>query len=79
MRIVIAHAKGSEATQSLYLNGTQVAVRTTAAVSLTALGPATNLTFGGGYIGGSWPSQPHHGAARPDFYSGQLADVTVTG
>ncbi len=45
------------------------------------LGSPTNLTFGNGYIGGTWPSEPHYtsggGDGYPGYYfNGQIADIT---
>lgn len=54
------------------------AARRTAALTLAAIGPNTNVTFAAGYIGGAWPSQTHHGVPHPDFFDGQLADITIT-
>jgi hypothetical protein len=41
-----------------------------------------NLTFGAGYIGGSWPAEPHYGqngtTGYLDYLNGQIADITLT-
>jgi hypothetical protein len=76
--VLRAVTAGGRTTQTLYLNGRRVATGSTSALTLTAFSPATNLTFAAGYLGGNWPSQPNHGAARPDFFTGQLAEITVT-
>jgi hypothetical protein len=61
----------------LYLNGNRVATHVTTTLTLGDLGPQINLTFASGYIGGRWPGQPNRHAARPDHYTGQLADITI--
>jgi large repetitive protein len=76
--MLTASTSRSRTTQRLYVNGRLVATRSTAAVNLAGLGPATNLTIAAGYLGGAWPSQPHRGLAHPDYFIGQLADITVT-
>ena len=69
--VLTAVTTGGRTTQTLLLNGRPVAASKTAALTLPAFGPATNLTFATGYLGGNWPSQPNHGAARPDYFTGQ--------
>jgi hypothetical protein len=76
--MLTASMSGSKTMQRLYLNGRLVAARVTASIDLSVLAPATNLTFAAGYIGDAWPSQPNPHLARPEFYVGQLADVTLT-
>ncbi len=43
-------------------------------------GQGSNLSFGGGYIGYNWPSEPHYqqngGTGYSDYFTGQIADVT---
>jgi hypothetical protein len=42
----------------------------------------TNLTFGAGYIGGSWPSEPNYEKTNTSDYrwcfKGDIADVTYS-
>ena len=70
----------TSSSQSLYLDG-QLQGTLTGAVSLTQTNP-TNLTLGAGYTGGSWPAEPHHqqngSTGYPDYFTGQLADITLT-
>ena len=41
----------------------------------------TNLTIGAGYTGGNWPAEPHYqqngSTGYPDYFTGQLADITL--
>jgi hypothetical protein len=69
---------GGTTTQTLTLDG-KVQGTATGDVDLT-WASTTNLTFGAGYFGGSWPDQPNPGQspAVADYYTGQLADVTLS-
>ena len=41
--------------------------------------PTTNLTFGAGYIGGSWPDETHYqqngSTGYTEYFNGQIADI----
>jgi Concanavalin A-like lectin/glucanases superfamily len=41
-----------------------------------------NLNFGAGYIGGSWPTEPHYkqsgNTGYLDYFNGELADITAS-
>jgi Concanavalin A-like lectin/glucanases superfamily len=66
--------------QSLYLDG-QLQGTLTGTVTLTQTNPS-NLTIGVGYTGGNWPAEPHYKqngtTGYPDYFHGQIADITLT-
>jgi hypothetical protein len=45
-------------------------------------GPTTNLTYGAGYIGGSWPDETHYhqngSTGYAEYFSGELADIVYS-
>jgi hypothetical protein len=65
-------------TESLYIDG-QLQDTANGSVSLAGL---SHLVFGGGYIGGSWPSEPHFqesgSTGYASYFHGQIADITYT-
>ncbi|OZV84425.1 hypothetical protein CA850_00760 [Micromonospora echinospora] len=63
---------GNGGSQQLYLDGAQVA-SLTGTISQHTLG-ATNVYLGAGFLGGTWPSQPHT-TATATFFTGSIADV----
>lgn len=67
-------------TETLTVDG-QTQGTLTGTPSLTFANP-TNLTFGAGYIGGTWPDEPHHGQSGNtgylDYFNGEIADITLT-
>jgi Concanavalin A-like lectin/glucanases superfamily len=68
----------SAGTESLYIDG-----KLQAALSGTAgLGNLPDLDFGAGYLGGSWPTEPHHEQSGStgylDYFNGTIADITLT-
>ena len=66
-------------TETLTLDGQQQHV--TGTPNLTFANP-TNLTFGAGYIGGSWPDEPHQNqngnTGYLDYFRGQIASITLS-
>lgn len=74
---VLDSTAGSNPMETLYVDG-QVQGTLSGAVKLSGL---TNLCFGGGYIGGNWPSESHfqqNGATGyPNYFHGRIADITL--
>ncbi|NUT18777.1 MAG: Teneurin-1 [Hamadaea sp.] len=63
-------------TQTLYLDGT--AVGTVAGLIKLADASSTAHEYvGAGYIGGSWPDQPHPGEAVATYFAGSISDVAL--
>ncbi len=84
--VLATTTSGSTTTQTLTLDG-KVQATMTGAVdlsSVTSSGNAdTNLTFGDGYIGGKWPTEPNYvasgGAGSPGyFFSGEIAGISYS-
>jgi len=63
---------GNGGSQQLYLDGVQVG-SLNGAINLHSLG-ATRAYVGAGFLGGSWPSQPHV-TPTATFFTGSIADV----
>lgn len=70
----------SGGTETLYIDGTLQ--HSASGTPNPGFASPNNLTFGTGYIGGNWPDEPHYkqsgNTAWPDYFNGQLADVTFT-
>ncbi|MDA8321950.1 MAG: laminin G domain-containing protein [Actinomycetota bacterium] len=79
--VLTATTASGTTTQTLWLDG-QNQGTITGPINLAAIGSPTNLTFGAGYIGGSWPSENHYkqngNTGYLDYLNGQLADITLT-
>ncbi|HEV2375100.1 MAG TPA: LamG-like jellyroll fold domain-containing protein [Streptosporangiaceae bacterium] len=77
---VLTATTADSGSQSLYLDGRRVGTLK-GAVSLSQTNP-THLTFGTGYIGGDWPSEPHNQPGSTtgylDYFQGQLAEITYS-
>jgi hypothetical protein len=71
--------------QNLYVDN-QAAVNLTGVTQLNQINTTspnyTNLTVGTGYIGGSWPTEPHYTKSNStgylDYFQGQIADVVYS-
>ncbi|HEY1918181.1 MAG TPA: laminin G domain-containing protein [Streptosporangiaceae bacterium] len=71
--------------QNLYVDN-QAAVNLTGATELNQINTTspnyTNLTVGTGYLGGSWPTEPHYSKTNNtgylDYFQGQIADVVYS-
>jgi hypothetical protein len=68
----------SAGTQSLYIDG-KLQATLSGTVGLSNL---PDLNFGAGYLGGSWPTEPHHEQSGStgylDYFNGTIADITLT-
>lgn len=77
---LVTTIRGGTTTQTLYFDGKKVGTPITGAVSLTE-NPA-NLTFGAGYIGGSWPNEnyykPGDSTGHLDYFNGEVADIMLS-
>ncbi|WP_433346316.1 LamG-like jellyroll fold domain-containing protein [Micromonospora sp. CA-111912] len=63
---------GNGGSQQLFLDGTQVG-SLTGAINLSSL-DANNAYLGAGFLGGTWPNQPHS-TPTATFFTGSIADV----
>ncbi len=65
-------------TESLYIDGKLQATLS----GTVGLGNLPDLNFGAGYLGGSWPTEPHHEQSGStgylDYFNGTIADITLT-
>jgi hypothetical protein len=70
----------SGGTEYLYLDGTLQ--HSASGTPDPGFSNPNNLTFGSGYIGGNWPDEPHYkdtdNTAYLEYFTGQLADITLT-
>jgi Concanavalin A-like lectin/glucanases superfamily len=70
----------SGGTETLYIDGTLQQSGT--GTPNPGFASPNNLTFGTGYIGGNWTDEPHYkqsgNTAWPEYFNGQLADITFT-
>ncbi len=68
---------GAGNTQSLYLDGTRLATR----AGQISGGATSNTLVGAGFLGGSWPDQPHYppvnNTGYATFYNGLISDFAV--
>ncbi|WP_326549262.1 LamG-like jellyroll fold domain-containing protein [Micromonospora sp. NBC_01813] len=69
---------GAGTSQALYLDGTRQASRD-GLIEMFDIGGSAYEYVGAGFVGGSWPDQPHQGSANhtghANFFTGQIADV----
>ncbi|MER7309884.1 Teneurin-1 [Streptomyces griseoluteus] len=77
---VVLSAAGNS--QSLYLDNTKVGSRTGTISIQSAVAFGKNQSFnylGTGFLGGSWPDEPHYSATEKDgyatYFNGSIADV----
>lgn len=77
--ILTTTGSGTTTTQTLTVDGYNQGTLTAALKLQGDTNGNTNLTFGAGYIGGNWPSEPHQGQTSTPYYlQGQTADITFT-
>jgi hypothetical protein len=62
--------------QTLYLDN-QPGISISGSTNIS--GQGSNLSFGAGYIGGNWPSEPNYKqAAAPSYFNGDIAAITYS-
>ncbi|MET8243116.1 LamG-like jellyroll fold domain-containing protein [Streptomyces sp. NPDC005202] len=81
---VVLSAAGNS--QTLYLDNAKVGSRsgTVSIKSATAFGKNQSFNYlGTGFLGGSWPDEPHYSTSEPDgyatYFNGSIADVAWYG
>lgn len=74
--VLATTGSGSSTTQTLYIDGTSQGSLTGA---IDYPFSPTNLTFGTGYIGASWPDEANQGKTTASllYFDGDLADITL--
>jgi large repetitive protein len=77
--VLTATTSGSSVTQTLYIDGINQGGITSNFHFTSTWTTATNLTYGTGYIGGSWPDEPSNGGSGTLlYYTGTIANITLT-
>ena len=75
--VLTTTGSGSGTTQTLTVDGKNQGSLTGALSLQGDTSGNTNLTFGAGYTGGKWPAEPNQGnTSKPDYFQGQIADIT---
>jgi hypothetical protein len=75
--ILATTGSGTGTTQTLTVDGVAEGSLTSALKLQGDSNGNTYLTFGAGYMGGNWPAEPNQGnTGIPDYYQGQITDIT---
>jgi large repetitive protein len=71
-----ARLTSSGSSQTLYIDN-QAGVTISGTINLTTQGQ--QLSFGAGYLGGHWPTEPYNlKTATADYFNGDIAAITLS-